>query len=120
MPSNDFILHRLFYVILVISLAVVMVSSISTAASAAGSPCDLFTPEDLAKLTEDQKKKVKEAIQECEREIQKGQIVERPSASSEQVPSQSFRYKDALGEVKVYHGEEMRGAFPERGSRAAK
>jgi hypothetical protein len=84
-------------------------------AFSAGSPCELLTPRNFEKLSIEKKIKVSEAIRECERKlIEKPRESENTNFGSPQTETRTFEYRDAVGDRRVYHGQDLRAASPPR------
>jgi len=86
-------------------------------AFSAGSPCEVLTPRNFEKLSIEKKIKVSEAIRECERKlIEKPKESNKKDFGSPQTGTRTVEYVDALGDRREYHGQDLRVAFPPRGT----
>lgn len=114
MLKNYFPMPCSWLINFVLSFAVIL--GMAAPVFSAGSPCDLFTDEELAKLSNEDRAKVKAAIRECQRKFEQPAKSDIPGSSSTNKQFQVFEYSDENGRRQVYHGQDMRAAFPERGT----
>ncbi len=114
MAIDNFALSCSRHINFVLSLTITL--GLAAPVFSAGSPCDLFSDEELAKLSNEDREKVKAAIRECQRKFDQPQKGGAEGSSSINRQFQVFEYSDENGRRQVYHGQDMRAAFPERGN----